>query len=96
MVIPKSHQRYCCNAFTKIQICLQGKCLTRNVKQPSIVNSMLDCLWARIIATILFPIHLLAIKFVYSKIHSAIGFSKVLYSLLCFVVKFNIFVSSSL
>ncbi|XP_024628002.1 probable acyl-activating enzyme 16, chloroplastic isoform X2 [Medicago truncatula] len=63
-------------AYMEYKRIYEGKCLTRNVKQPSIVNSMLDCLWARIIATILFPIHLLAIKFVYSKIHSAIGLSK--------------------
>jgi hypothetical protein len=76
--------------------CLQGKCLTKNQKSPSYLYAMLDWLGARIIATILFPIHMLAKKLVYSKIHSAIGFSKVLYSLLCFVVKFNIFVLSSL
>jgi hypothetical protein len=47
---------------------------------------MLDWLWARIIATILFPIHMLAKKLVYSKIHSAIGISKVLYCLPCFII----------
>ncbi|XP_058731737.1 probable acyl-activating enzyme 16, chloroplastic isoform X1 [Vicia villosa] len=54
----------------------EGKCLTRNTKQPSTIHSMLDWLWASIIASILFPIHLLAKKLVYSKIHSAIGISK--------------------
>lgn len=54
----------------------EGKCLTKNQKSPSYLYAMLDWLGARIIATILFPIHMLAKKLVYSKIHSAIGFSK--------------------
>ncbi|WJX39423.1 Long-chain-fatty-acid--[acyl-carrier-protein] ligase AEE15, chloroplastic [Trifolium repens] len=54
----------------------EGKCLTKNQKSPSYLYAMLDWLWARIIATILFPIHMLAKKLVYSKIHSAIGISK--------------------
>ncbi|XP_052729027.1 long-chain-fatty-acid--[acyl-carrier-protein] ligase AEE15, chloroplastic isoform X3 [Vigna angularis] len=54
----------------------EGKCLTKDQKPPSYLQSMLDWLWARIIATILFPVHLLAKKLVYSKIHSAIGISK--------------------
>ncbi|KAK7379626.1 hypothetical protein VNO80_05090 [Phaseolus coccineus] len=54
----------------------EGKCLVKDQKPPSYLHSMLDWLWARIIATILFPVHLLATKLVYSKIHSAIGISK--------------------
>ncbi|TKY47811.1 acyl-activating enzyme 16 [Spatholobus suberectus] len=54
----------------------EGKCLTKDQKPPSYLHSMLDWLWARVIATILFPVHLLAKKLVYSKIHSAIGMSK--------------------
>ncbi|KAK7331439.1 hypothetical protein VNO77_25664 [Canavalia gladiata] len=54
----------------------EGKCLTKDQKQPSHLYSMLDLLWARVIAAILFPVHLLAKKLVYSKIHSAIGMSK--------------------
>ncbi|ESW35799.1 hypothetical protein PHAVU_001G265700 [Phaseolus vulgaris] len=54
----------------------EGKCLMKDQKPPSYLHSMLDWLWARIIATILFPVHLLATKLVYSKIHSAIGISK--------------------
>ncbi|XP_054805695.1 probable acyl-activating enzyme 16, chloroplastic isoform X5 [Prosopis cineraria] len=54
----------------------EGKCLTKNQNQPSYVYSILDWLWARIIAILLFPVHLLAKKLVYSKIHSAIGITK--------------------
>ncbi|XP_047950523.1 probable acyl-activating enzyme 16, chloroplastic [Salvia hispanica] len=54
----------------------EGKCLTRNLEQPSHVSAVFDWLWARIIALILWPLHTLAKKIVYSKIHSAIGISK--------------------
>ncbi|KAJ1406576.1 AMP-dependent synthetase/ligase [Sesbania bispinosa] len=54
----------------------EGKSLTKNQKSPSYLYSMLDWLWARIIAAILLPVHMLAKKLVYSKIHSAIGMSK--------------------
>ncbi|CAJ1849775.1 unnamed protein product [Sphenostylis stenocarpa] len=45
----------------------EGKCLTKDQKPPLYLHSMLDCLWARVIATILFPVHLLAKKLVYTK-----------------------------
>ncbi|XP_027334088.1 probable acyl-activating enzyme 16, chloroplastic isoform X5 [Abrus precatorius] len=54
----------------------EGKCLIKDQKQPSYLYSVLDWLWARVVAAILFPVHLLAKKLVYSKIHSAIGISK--------------------
>ncbi|XP_061369158.1 probable acyl-activating enzyme 16, chloroplastic isoform X2 [Gastrolobium bilobum] len=54
----------------------EGKCLTKDQKQPFYLYSMLDWLWARVIAAILLPVHMLAKKLVYSKIHSAIGMSK--------------------
>ncbi|KAK7311440.1 hypothetical protein RJT34_09581 [Clitoria ternatea] len=54
----------------------EGKCLMKDQKQPSYIYSLLDWLWARVIAAILFPVHMLAKKLVYSKIHSAIGMSK--------------------
>jgi hypothetical protein len=49
---------------------------------------MLDWLWARIMAAMLYPVHMLANKLVYSKIRSTVGISKVLYSVsvLCFLV----------
>ncbi|XP_031114301.1 probable acyl-activating enzyme 16, chloroplastic isoform X2 [Ipomoea triloba] len=54
----------------------EGKCLTKDPKQPSYVVSVLDWLWARAIAALLWPLHRLAKKLVYSKIHSNIGISK--------------------
>ncbi|XP_014619771.1 probable acyl-activating enzyme 16, chloroplastic isoform X3 [Glycine max] len=54
----------------------EGKCLTKDQKPPSYLHSILDWLWARVVATILFPVHLLAKILVYHKIHSAIGISK--------------------
>ncbi|XP_019184085.1 PREDICTED: probable acyl-activating enzyme 16, chloroplastic [Ipomoea nil] len=54
----------------------EGKCLTKDQKQPSYLVSVLDWLWARAIAALLCPLHLLARKLVYSKIHSNIGISK--------------------
>ncbi|KAE9601152.1 putative long-chain-fatty-acid--[acyl-carrier-protein] ligase [Lupinus albus] len=63
-------------AYMEYKRIYEGKCLTKNKKQPSYVSSMLEWLWARAIAAILFPVHLLAKKLIYSKIHSAIGISK--------------------
>ncbi|KAH1250722.1 putative acyl-activating enzyme 16, chloroplastic [Glycine max] len=67
-------------AYMEYKRIYEGKCLTKNKKQASYAYSMLDWLWARTIATILLPLHILAKKLVYSKIHSAIGISKVLFS----------------
>ncbi|KAM3327230.1 putative acyl-activating enzyme 16, chloroplastic isoform X1 [Capsicum chacoense] len=54
----------------------EGKCLTKDTKQPSYIAALLDWLWARTVAAILLPLHMLAKKIVYSKIHSSIGISK--------------------
>lgn len=54
----------------------EGTYLVRSRKEPPYFVSMLDWLWARIIAAILLPVHMLAKKLVYRKIHSAIGISK--------------------
>ncbi|XP_062165032.1 probable acyl-activating enzyme 16, chloroplastic isoform X2 [Alnus glutinosa] len=62
--------------YMELKRIYEGKCLTRNEKQPSYLVSMLDWLWARCIAAILYPVHMLAKKVVYSKIHSTIGISK--------------------
>ncbi|BAT74470.1 hypothetical protein VIGAN_01214400 [Vigna angularis var. angularis] len=63
-------------AYMECKRIYEGKCLTMNEKQVSYVNSMLDWLWARIMATLLLPVHILAKKLVYSKIHASIGISK--------------------
>ncbi|GAB2295668.1 Long-chain-fatty-acid--[acyl-carrier-protein] ligase AEE15, chloroplastic [Dionaea muscipula] len=53
-----------------------GKYLTKQPPQHPLFVLLFDCLWARTIATILWPIHALAKKLFYSKILSAIGISK--------------------
>ncbi|CAI0447589.1 unnamed protein product [Linum tenue] len=53
----------------------EGMYLTSEVQQPSRLVALVDWLWARIIAAILLPVHMLAKKMIYSKIHSAIGIS---------------------
>ncbi|GLU10211.1 hypothetical protein SLE2022_270310 [Rubroshorea leprosula] len=63
-------------AYVELKRIHEGLCLTRNQKQPSYLVSMLDWLWARLIAALLWPIHVLAKKLVYNKIRSAIGISK--------------------
>ncbi|KAK5793775.1 probable acyl-activating enzyme 16, chloroplastic isoform X1 [Gossypium arboreum] len=63
-------------AYMEFKRIYEGLYLTRNTEQPSYLASMLDCLWARIIAAILWPLHVLAKKLVYQKIHSSIGISK--------------------
>ncbi|WJX33357.1 Long-chain-fatty-acid--[acyl-carrier-protein] ligase AEE15, chloroplastic, variant 2 [Trifolium repens] len=54
----------------------EGKCLTKNQNSPSYLYAMLDWLWARIMAAMLYPVHMLANKLVYSKIRSTVGISK--------------------
>ncbi|GFQ03135.1 probable acyl-activating enzyme 16 chloroplastic [Phtheirospermum japonicum] len=61
---------------TSLAACKLGKCLARNLEQPSHISAFFDWVWARIVATILWPLHKLANKIVYSKIHSSIGISK--------------------
>ncbi|RVW19743.1 Long-chain-fatty-acid--[acyl-carrier-protein] ligase AEE15, chloroplastic [Vitis vinifera] len=53
-----------------------GKFLQKSQKQYSYIASIFDWLWAKIIAAILWPVHMLGKKLIYSKIHSAIGISK--------------------
>ncbi|XP_022869984.1 probable acyl-activating enzyme 16, chloroplastic [Olea europaea var. sylvestris] len=63
-------------AYMEAKRIYEGKCLTKNLQQPSFLVYLLEWLWARISAAILWPLHMLAKKIVYSKIHSAIGISK--------------------
>ncbi|KAG8662022.1 probable acyl-activating enzyme 16, chloroplastic isoform X2 [Manihot esculenta] len=63
-------------AYTKLKRIYEGTYLTRSRKEPPYLVLVLDCLWARIVAAILLPMHILADKLVYSKIRSAIGMSK--------------------
>ncbi|XP_009630206.1 probable acyl-activating enzyme 16, chloroplastic [Nicotiana tomentosiformis] len=63
-------------AYMEAKRIYEGKCLMKDTKQPSYIVSLLDWLWARTIAAILWPLHMLAKKIVYSKIHASIGISK--------------------
>ncbi|GMP78116.1 hypothetical protein CsSME_00034173 [Camellia sinensis var. sinensis] len=63
-------------AYMDFKRIYEGKYLAKSQKQPSYLVSALDWLWARIISLILWPVHILAKKLVYNKIHSAIGISK--------------------
>ncbi|KAK9933010.1 hypothetical protein M0R45_020224 [Rubus argutus] len=63
-------------AYMEFKRIYEGTYLTRNQKQPSYYTSVADWWWARIVAAILWPLHVLGTILVYSKIHSAIGISK--------------------
>ncbi|WCJ27625.1 Long-chain-fatty-acid--CoA ligase 1 [Euphorbia peplus] len=63
-------------AYMELKRIYEGTYLTSVQKQPSYLVSTIDCLWARILAAILLPVHMLAKRLVYSKILSAIGISK--------------------
>ncbi|CAH9049984.1 unnamed protein product [Cuscuta epithymum] len=54
----------------------EGRCLTKDHKQPSYLISALEWLGTRAIAALLSPLHLLARKLIYSKFHTNIGISK--------------------
>uniref|UniRef100_A0A1D1YU48 4-coumarate--CoA ligase n=1 Tax=Anthurium amnicola TaxID=1678845 RepID=A0A1D1YU48_9ARAE len=54
----------------------EGKVLTGKRQQLFIFAVILDWVRARVIAALLWPLHILAIQLVYRKIHSAIGMSK--------------------
>lgn len=63
-------------AYMDLKRKYEGKYLTKNLKQHSYLVTLLSWLWARTVAAILWPLHMLANKLVYSKIRSAIGISK--------------------
>ncbi|CAI9117553.1 OLC1v1018955C1 [Oldenlandia corymbosa var. corymbosa] len=63
-------------AYMEFRRIYEGKYLTRSREAPSNIFSILDLLRASILGAILRPLHLLAKKIVYSKIHAAIGISK--------------------
>ncbi|XP_073122481.1 long-chain-fatty-acid--[acyl-carrier-protein] ligase AEE15, chloroplastic-like [Henckelia pumila] len=63
-------------AYMEAKRIYEGKCLTTNLEQPSYLVSIFDWVWARIIAAILLPLHMLAKKVMYKEIHGAIGISK--------------------
>ncbi|PSS35648.1 Acyl-activating enzyme 16 like [Actinidia chinensis var. chinensis] len=63
-------------AYMDLRRIYEGKYLTKFQEKHSFLISALDWLWARTISLMLWPLHMLAKKLVYSKIHSAIGISK--------------------
>ncbi|KAI4370437.1 hypothetical protein MLD38_018791 [Melastoma candidum] len=62
--------------FMECKRIYEGNYVTRDRKQPWFLLSLLYFFWARSIAAILWPLHMIAKKVVYSKIRSAIGISK--------------------
>ncbi|WVZ61259.1 hypothetical protein U9M48_011162 [Paspalum notatum var. saurae] len=54
----------------------EGTLLSNRPVEPPFIVHMVKWLWARFIATFLWPLHYLANILVYKKIHSAIGISK--------------------
>uniref|UniRef100_A0A7C9AL00 Long-chain-fatty-acid--[acyl-carrier-protein] ligase n=3 Tax=Opuntia streptacantha TaxID=393608 RepID=A0A7C9AL00_OPUST len=62
--------------YMELKRIYEGKYLTKKQEQPSYPIAVMDWLWARVAAAVLWPIHALAKKLLYSKIQSAIGISK--------------------
>ncbi|ESQ56270.1 hypothetical protein EUTSA_v10024478mg [Eutrema salsugineum] len=54
----------------------EGMCLTKEQKPPMYIVSLVDYLRARVVAALLWPLHMLAKSLIYKKIHSSIGISK--------------------
>ncbi|XP_058182920.1 probable acyl-activating enzyme 16, chloroplastic isoform X2 [Rhododendron vialii] len=63
-------------AYMDIKRIYEGKFLTKCQKQCSFPVAAFDWLWARTVSLVLWPLHMLARKLVYNKIHTAIGISK--------------------
>ncbi|KAG2321402.1 hypothetical protein Bca52824_014615 [Brassica carinata] len=63
-------------AYTEMRRVYEGLCLTKNQKPPVYIVSMVDWLWARVVAFVLWPLHMLAEKLVHKKIRSSIGITK--------------------
>ncbi|EPS57527.1 a6 anther-specific protein [Genlisea aurea] len=62
--------------FDEVSLFPQGKCLTKDPKEPSLLSAGVEWVWATVVATVLRPFHALADKLVYGKIRSAVGISK--------------------
>lgn len=60
----------------------KGKSLARSRYKQSLSFAVSEWLFTRILAALLWPFHLLGKKLVYSKIHSALGITKVSLNLL--------------
>ncbi|KAJ0248984.1 acyl-activating enzyme 16 [Hirschfeldia incana] len=63
-------------AYTEMRRVYEGLCLTKNQKPPVYIVALVDWLWARVVAFVLWPLHMLAEKLVHKKIRSSIGITK--------------------
>lgn len=79
---------WCLKFFYGLWSGLQGMCLTKEHKPPIYIVALVDWLRARVIAALLWPLHMLAKILIYKKIHASIGISK--------VVQLSIFIYSVL
>ncbi|KAJ3683529.1 hypothetical protein LUZ60_013756 [Juncus effusus] len=62
--------------YMELKRIYEGKVISKNPKPAPLIISILEWIFARIFASILLPLHNLAKKLIYSKIHSSIGISK--------------------
>lgn len=79
---------WCLKFFYGLWSGLQGMCLTKEQKPPMYIVSLVDWLRARVIAALLWPLHMLAKILIYKKIHASIGISKVVHNFLCSSIMF--------
>ncbi|CAF1705567.1 BnaC03g74060D [Brassica napus] len=63
-------------AYTEMRRVYEGLCLTKSQKPPVYIVALVDWLCARVVAFVLWPLHMLAEKLVYKKIRSSIGITK--------------------
>ncbi|KAF8119115.1 hypothetical protein N665_0001s0164 [Sinapis alba] len=63
-------------AYMEMKRIYEGMCLTKEQKPPMYIVSLVDWLRARVIAALLWPLHMLAKILIYKKIHASIGISK--------------------
>uniref|UniRef100_A0A1J3ENE5 Long-chain-fatty-acid--[acyl-carrier-protein] ligase AEE15, chloroplastic n=1 Tax=Noccaea caerulescens TaxID=107243 RepID=A0A1J3ENE5_NOCCA len=63
-------------AYMEMKRIYEGMCLTKEQKPPVFIVAFVDWLWARVVAALLWPLHMLAKALIYKKIHASIGISK--------------------
>ncbi|CAN6837999.1 unnamed protein product [Brassica oleracea] len=63
-------------AYMEMKRIYEGMCLTKEQKPPMYIVSLVDWLRARVVAALLWPLHMLAKILIYKKIHASIGISK--------------------
>ncbi|CAH8306607.1 unnamed protein product [Eruca vesicaria subsp. sativa] len=63
-------------AYMEMKRIYEGMCLTKAQKPPMYIVSLVDWLRARVVASLLWPLHMLAKVLIYKKIHASIGISK--------------------